>query len=279
MFDGIENELIRDTDGIWHIKQAGQPVSYPREGHDLLFEIEDDSWWFQHRNRVIGAILKRFPPTGTVWDIGGGNGVVSGFLNDIGFPCVFLDSGVEGCRHARNRGVETVICSGLEDLRFRPGMLPGVLLFDVLEHCDRPERMLKILYDALRGDGTGMIYITVPAHPWLWSPEDEWAGHFTRYSVNELLKLLRKTGFSIRYHTFFFTCLSLFIALFRVLPSRLKLPFRKEQDGPSRCRAALDKPMWGLARPLINWHLDQELKGIVRGHFLHGSSILVVGVK
>jgi hypothetical protein len=44
-------------DGIWRAGEQ-EPISYPQEGNDRCFEIEDKSFWFQHRNACIVELVK-----------------------------------------------------------------------------------------------------------------------------------------------------------------------------------------------------------------------------
>jgi hypothetical protein len=69
----------------------------------------------------------------------------------------------------------------------------------------------------------GRIYLTVPAHSWLWSHEDVIAGHSRRYTLARLCGLLEATGYTVEFSTYFFTLLLLPILLFRALPFRLGL--------------------------------------------------------
>lgn len=46
-------------------------------------------------------------------------------------------------------------------------------VFDVLEHVHEDEQILAQMHRAVHPDGGG-IMLTVPQHPWLWSPTDEW---------------------------------------------------------------------------------------------------------
>lgn len=66
--------LKQDGHGFWYA--AGQEdLSYPSEGNDQCFEIEDKSFWFQHRNACIIKLAKKFPPRGNrpIFDVGGGD--------------------------------------------------------------------------------------------------------------------------------------------------------------------------------------------------------------
>ena len=46
--------------------------------------------------------------------------------------------------------------------------------------------------------------MTVPAYGWLWSAEDEHAGHHRRYSLGRLDALLARCAFHVDYATYFF---------------------------------------------------------------------------
>ena len=69
--------LKRLENGYWaHLKQD-ETISYPDEGLNILADIEARSFWFNHRNAVISAVVRQYPPSGPIIDIGGGNGFVS----------------------------------------------------------------------------------------------------------------------------------------------------------------------------------------------------------
>jgi len=56
--------------------------------------------------------------------------------------------------------------------------------FDVLEHVKEDEEVLLQMYQATRKRGG--ILVTVPHHPFLWSPVDDYARHVRRYKTLEL---------------------------------------------------------------------------------------------
>jgi len=90
--------LFLDEDGIWR-GHGSAAVSYPADGNDECFQIEDASFWFAHRNRCIAAAAGRFPPAGPIVDVGGGNGFVSRGLIDAGFGAIVLEPGPAGARN------------------------------------------------------------------------------------------------------------------------------------------------------------------------------------
>ena len=57
------------ADGIWYAGEVGE-ISYPSEGNEACFEIEDNSFWFRHRNDSIREVVRNFPPkeTGAIFE-------------------------------------------------------------------------------------------------------------------------------------------------------------------------------------------------------------------
>ena len=68
--------------------------------------------------------------------------------------------------------------------------------FDVLEHIEEDERVLAEIHAALRPGG-GLL-LTVPQHPRLWSPVDEYSHHVRRYRRRDLLEKMRGARFRDR---------------------------------------------------------------------------------
>lgn len=66
--------------------------------------------------------------------------------------------------------------------------------FDVLEHIDEDEVVLREMHRACKRGGGVMV--SVPQHPFLWSQRDEALFHKRRYTRRDLLRKLRNTGFS-----------------------------------------------------------------------------------
>ena len=57
-------------------------ISYPEQANNIYAEIEPNSYWFNHRNKVIHQILNKYKQSGSFWDVGGGNGFVSMYLQE-----------------------------------------------------------------------------------------------------------------------------------------------------------------------------------------------------
>ena len=206
--------------GIWTNSNEAS-ISYPKDSHLQCFQLEDGSFWFKHRNDCILSAIKRFAPSGPILDIGGGNGYVTRRILDEGFEGALLEPGRTGALNAKiQRHIPEVICSTFENSRFFPDSLRAVGLFDVLEHIEDDRGFLEHIHMTLQANG--LLYATVPAHQWLWSPSDVTAQHFRRYDQSMIRHLLGGK-FDLLFFTYFFSALTLPVLLFRVLPFRLGL--------------------------------------------------------
>ena len=245
-------------------------VSYPDEGNDACFAIEEQSYWFRHRNRCLVAVLRRLPPPGVLLDVGGGNGFVTRALEAAGFPAALLEPGPRGIDNARDRGLAPVVHSTFERAGFSPDSLAAVGMFDVLEHL--PHDRAALAYAASRLRAGGRIYLTVPAFAWLWSEADVHAGHFRRYRLGELIARLRAEGLVPEYATYLFACLAVPLFVLRTLPSRLGLRTNRHVENARR-----EHTSSGRFARLIEASLEREVARVERGLAVRcGTSCLVV---
>lgn len=261
--------LIKVAEGHWRSKTLGDPVSYPEDDLALLAEIEPNSYWFNHRNRAIEAVMRRFPPNGTAFDIGGGNGYVSQHLCRVGFDCIVVEPDPNGSATARMRKVATVEAA-FQELAIPSASLPAIALFDVLEHIADEGTALAGLYASLAP--SGRAYVAVPAYRWLWSAEDRHAGHFRRYTRRSLARALRRAGFEVEFSTYLFGVLVPAVLLLRALPSWLG----SRQGGGAQSAADHALPDSAIGQ-FVGRRLQSELARLQAGAtVLMGTSVLAV---
>lgn len=265
--ENFSKDLV-NHDGIWH-SRAKKNISYPNEGNDGCFQIEDNSFWFRHRNNCIAELIKRFSPGNAFFDIGGGNGFVAKGIQGLGIDTFLVEPGEGGCVNGRKRGVKNVICSTLEDAGFEENSLPALGAFDVVEHIESDVAILNSFNRFLKKDG--LCFITVPAYRFIWSNDDDYAGHYNRYTLKELNGKLESAGFDILYSSYLFSILPLTIFFFRSIPSRIKgknYKMEAAKDDHNREIAVLNK-IW-----------DWEFNRVKAGKSVpFGSSCLVVAKK
>lgn len=161
---------------------------------DLLesfYELEDWHWWFEGRRRIILRELEEASATGPVLDVGCGTGGTLANLNGLG-PGFGIDTSVEAVELCHQRSLEVALGSGF-DLPYADGSFGTVLALDVLEHVDDDVALLRELKRVLCHEG--LLLLTVPALPMLWSAHDEANDHRRRYLHSTLTEALQQAGF------------------------------------------------------------------------------------
>lgn len=268
------SQNLVESGGMFFTEKESE-VSYPESGNDDFYQIEENSFWFRHRNNCIIESVKRHNKNKIFFDVGGGNGFVAKGLQENGFETVLLEPGLQGCLNAKKREIETVICSTFENADFQKGSIENVGVFDVVEHIENDVEFLKEIYSFLEKDG--LIYITVPAYNFLWSNDDKYAGHYRRYTVKELENKLKGIGYSIEYSTYIFSILVIPVFFFRTLPSLFN-PKKKEKKMDDNKDDHTVKT--GIVEKLINKVWQMELKRIKTGRKNRfGGSCFVIAKK
>jgi len=222
--DEIATNLECDGNGIWRARKRSD-ISYPDEGNRVFFQVEEDSFWFRHRNKCLLELVRMFPPRGVLFDVGGGNGFVSRALQSAGINTVLVEPGSSGVENAAARGVRLIIQSTLEDAGFKERSIPAMGLFDVLEHIQDDAAFLATIKRLLAIGGR--LYLTTPAYPFLWSVADEDTGHYRRYTLRSLGERLAALRFRVDYASYIFGAMVLPIYFSRTLPSRLGIRKRR----------------------------------------------------
>ncbi len=139
--------------------------------------------------------------------------------------------------------------------------------FDVIEHIAQDVTVLTEIGRALRPGG--VLLLTVPQHPALWSLQDDHAFHVRRYTRTGLRRRIEAAGLEVVWTTSFVSLLLPMLAA-----SRLRMRGRGRAD-PFDVTAELRH------RPVVNGALERvmriELALIRRGvSFPAGGSLLAV---
>lgn len=266
-------ELI-DRDGILFAKKESE-ISYPESGNQDCYQLEENSFWFNHRNNCILEAVKKHCPTSTFFDIGGGNGFVAKSLEENGIETVLIEPGIQGCINAQIRGLKNIVCSTLENASFKKNSIGSIGLFDVVEHIEKDVDFLTSIHTFL--EENGYVFITVPAYKTLWSNEDVDAGHFRRYTSQALEKKLEKIGFEIIQSSYIFSILPIPVFLFRTLPSKLGL--HKNSNDINKHKEE-HKNKKGVINNILNKIWQKELNRIKSGKKIPiGGSCFVIARK
>ena len=216
-------------------------AGFPTSAFAQLAVLEAGSFWFRARNALlIWALGKHGAGVRSFMEIGCGTGFV---LQGIGaaFPAVRLvgaEGSAEGLAFAVGRMPRAQFMQ--MDARDIPFLaeFDAVGAFDVIEHIEEDEAVLRQLHQALKPGG--LLMLTVPQHGWLWSAEDEHAGHVRRYTSGGLHAKVTRAGFDLVESTSFVTTLLPAMWLSRIIKRRRRVE-GTEASGELRLNPSLDR--------------------------------------
>lgn len=191
-----------------------------------LAQLESANFWFRARNELILWALRKFKASAQSFlEVGCGTGFVLSGIAEL-YPNISLSGSeifLEGLSYASLR----VPCAKFMqmDARNVPFLdeFDAIGAFDVLEHIEEDEAVLAQLHRALKPEG--VLLLTVPQHPRLWSTADEYACHVRRYTSAEIEAKVRDAGFRLLKSTSFVTLLLPAMMLSREMQKRKQIVF------------------------------------------------------
>jgi SAM-dependent methyltransferase len=200
-------------------REQMRPINYR-----VMFDVEDDHWWFVGRRAIVVAQIEALiaerkaldgaaagssrPETSLsgagvsspshlprrILDIGCGTGATISHLRKYG--CVQgVDVSPLALRFCRERGEDRVVCASATELPFADNSFELITALDVVEHLDDDRRGLNEIQRVLVPGGTAIIF--VPAFQSLWGPNDVQSGHKRRYRESELNRVVSDSGLTI----------------------------------------------------------------------------------
>ncbi|WP_166212092.1 class I SAM-dependent methyltransferase [Cognatiluteimonas telluris] len=179
------------------------PVTFAAERLDLIAEGEAAHFWYGPRRALLlDTIAAAGLATGSrVLDVGCGTGGLVRALLERGYDARGIDpwalrSGLDPARH---------VVGQAEAVPAGDGSADAVCAFDVLEHADDGLALAEFARVLVPG---GRLFVSVPAHAWLWSARDTLAGHRRRYSRRMLRRRVADAGFEVE-RIFGYQCLLL----------------------------------------------------------------------
>ncbi|EJM53440.1 class I SAM-dependent methyltransferase [Pseudomonas sp. GM48] len=181
---------------------------FPSSSYGQLAQAESGHWWFRVRNMVVlWALTKKVKPFNSLLEIGCGTGYVLEGISRA-WPKIELYGSEyfeEGLEHARKRVPAAQFRQLDATLLDEIDRYDVVGAFDVIEHIEQDETVLRNLARAIRPGGS--LVLTVPQHRWLWSQVDEYACHVRRYSRAELVAKVQQAGLQVSYTSSFVSLL------------------------------------------------------------------------
>lgn len=265
-------DLIESLSGSTH-------ESYDPQWFSKLFTIEDRHFWFQARNRIIAIVVNqivaKLPSGYRILEVGSGTGNTLRVLeaSSTRGTVVGMDLFSDGLQFARHRVKSSLVQGDLHTPPFRV-RFDLIGLFDVLEHIPDDVQVLRDLRDLVSPNG--VLLMTVPAHPSLWSYFDEASHHCRRYTLEDMASKLKSAGFRIEYMTQYMASLFPGIWLGRRL-ARLRNSGHRSRKTGSNDLAANKLKIVPVLNEFLTWVLVQEGHLIERRYKLPmGASLLIV---
>lgn len=186
----------------------GETFDYDPDILKIFKNNENKHFWFKIRNEIINQLFVKFvKKSEKCIEIGAGTGYIAKTLSQNGYNVSVGD--------LHGKALKLIDFSNLEnkyqfDLSKSPFIehFDAIGLFDVLEHIPNDDLAVKNIYKMLKP--SGKVFITVPAHMWLWSKYDY--SHKRRYEIKKLIRIFEKNNFKIlEAKNFFLTILPLLL--------------------------------------------------------------------
>lgn len=175
-----------------------------RTVYDRMNELEANHWWFVARRRVIAALIDRHlkkAPDVAILEAGCGSGGNLPMLGQFGRVDAFEYDATARAKATEKSQLDVRFGALPDELPFDDRRYDLIGLFDVLEHVEADTASLAAL--GARLSDRGVILVTVPAFPSLWSRHDERHHHFRRYTRASLAEVAAKAGLRVRYASYF----------------------------------------------------------------------------
>jgi SAM-dependent methyltransferase len=165
--------------------------------YDVRASMANFKSWKEYMLFLIDRLIDENGVTGPFLDAGCGLGDVSEYFARRGWSGVAADFSEEALQTVRQRlapfpnvRVQQTDLFHLEQTQART-----VFLMDVIEHVKDDESLIKSLGGSLSSGSH--LFMTVPVSPPEWRWDDDFYGHYRRYTRPQLVQLLGAGGFNV----------------------------------------------------------------------------------
>jgi SAM-dependent methyltransferase len=247
--------------------------------HDLyrdLYVKELDYWWHVGKRAIVYSLLRRYLAPGAAGsrmalDLGCGAGLNLDHLAEYAVP-VGTDFSEEALRFCLERGHTRLCKADAAELPFRDRQFDIITALDVIEHLDDDVVALAELRRTLKPGG--LLIVSVPAYPALWSYWDDILGHRRRYTTTTMRRAATTAGLIVRKVSYSNALILAPSAGVRVLKTLQLRAANGAGEGSDPETDFMPVPGW-VNRALIKYYM-WEAGTLARGRLPFGLSVVCV---
>lgn len=186
--------VLKEQAGIWTADAGFAPGGFSAASREHLQGLEARHFWFKPRARLFEHILSRQRQFGleSAIELGCGSGRFLPVLARHAGRVVGVEGHGPSLASARQASPTAILLHGdVARVPIHDGLFDLACAFDVLEHVP-PGPFLAEARRLLKPGG--LLLLSVPAFPSLWSAVDERAGHRCRYRLAQARAELEAAG-------------------------------------------------------------------------------------
>lgn len=201
----------------------------------------------------LDKIIARYNLVPPFLDVGCGTGDLSSYVASKGWygkAIDFSDIAVEKAKH--NLALFPQVEIEKKSLLDEDGHFKTIFLWDVLEHIEDDDIALKKLSSLLLPNGH--LLISIPSNPNEWRWDDDFYGHYRRYTTKEIRAKLVKIG--LKPLVLWDATFPVFWAMRRVYTKLKSSPRNTGSDKNSKTKASSVVNAWDI--PIISHFLDKH---------------------
>ena len=191
--------------------------------YKIMYNIESTYWWFRGKQFLLAMLLNDHldnDGSNRALDIGAGTGSTLELLRKYGVAYGVEFSAV-AIHMLKQGGFNSIVRSDAEEsIPFKNDAFSVVTCLDVLEHLENDSGLLAEMVRVCKPGG--IILVTVPAMPFLWSGHDEALHHKRRYIKKQFLNRIAALNCTVTRSTYYNAFLFLPIAAVRTFKSFMR---------------------------------------------------------
>lgn len=192
---------------------------------------------------ILDKLIVKYQLKPPFLDVGCGTGYASKYFANKGWGGKAIDISASAIEIARKNLISfKMVKIAREGISNKVGKFNTIILFDVIEHIEDDEQVLKKIYQLLNPNGYILLALTSNPKEWRW--DDEFYGHYRRYSKNDIKTKLKKTGFDqLEFVEYTFP---IFWLIRRIYTSILRPPKVNFQDKAERTSMSAVSSSWSI---------------------------------